>query len=371
MRFLFTFVIVFISCTVTAQDDQSSLEQQMEIALSKYEETKNNKDSKEADNHLALAVKIGAQIYSGHSQENINLILKVEEYFLQNSKTTSAYSVTRKQFLILEKYYGKKSPKLILFLRKLTDKPYLHYSYTGTKAYSRLTDLVEKKYGKTSKDAFNEHIRIARLSASDDYLRKLYKRHLKAATKIAKSYNPMPETMAFDVDIAKYGNLPGAHTSPKALKKNVEYLLNILNKYDLEMIDETRRADFYSELSQLYSQSYNWEEAIAYQTLAKENGRDIEVLQNRPSKINFAPPIKLPRSWYSSKMKDGYVIFKFNVLIDGKVSNVKIVESKGPESVIKVAKENFSDYIYLPKLVDGKPVEAIGKTFKISFNKDY
>lgn len=74
----------------------------------------------------------------------------------------------------------------------------------------------------------------------------------------------------------------------------------------------------------------------------------------------------IPRAaWRRSR--SGHVIVKYTVLKDGKVGDVEILESSSPmfeKPSIKAAKQ----FLYLPAVIGGEPVETEGVTNKFTFN---
>lgn len=64
----------------------------------------------------------------------------------------------------------------------------------------------------------------------------------------------------------------------------------------------------------------------------------------------------------------GYVVTSFTVTKEGRVKDIKVIESEPPEIFDKAAIYVVKKYLYNPRKVDGVPVDTPNVTFRSEFD---
>ena len=153
-------------------------------------------------------------------------------------------------------------------------------------------------------------------------------------------------------------------------KANAELLLEILPLFKEDDESLQFKAAAHQQLSVLFLKERKEEQSLeqniaAYHTLKKlgterkfETKDYVPVVKENP---------KYPRAAFTKNIT-GYVILEYTVTKIGSVEDISVLDSEPRKIFDKAAVNAAQKYRYLPRIVDGKPIEVPGVKTRITFD---
>jgi TonB family protein len=128
---------------------------------------------------------------------------------------------------------------------------------------------------------------------------------------------------------------------------------------------EAREFRIRTMLSEMYVRDDKPDEAMPH-LIALERLSALSDSQEYLPIVKVAP-VYPPRAL--QQHTEGYVVVEYTVAVDGTVKDVKVVESSSP-LFDRAAEESARRFRYIPRVIDGEPVEVEGVTTRIDFDLD-
>ncbi|MEX2525839.1 MAG: energy transducer TonB [Gammaproteobacteria bacterium] len=284
--------------------------------------------------------------YGDNDPRLLPVISRAARWHLDNYRTTPAISpytqlrnaedLYNKAIDIIETHYGEQDPRLIDPLYELA----LSHYYTAVMADREEEFKIESEFRvSTRADYYEEDSAIDRILES-------YYKGKQALDRIVEIHEAHGEESEADAELS-----PRSHA----------VALTYLGDWNM-LFDRPRSA------VDKYSQAY---------ALLEGNGAGNETLQNIFGNPQRLPTIALPDQRQAqpeeSRERDDlpYAIVAFDVLSNGRVRNIRVIEAKPEDNVrvVRTARRLVAGTKFRPRFEDGKPVTTTDVNMKYIINE--
>ena len=152
-------------------------------------------------------------------------------------------------------------------------------------------------------------------------------------------------------------------------KKNARVLLEILPLFKEDNESLQFKAAAQQQLSVLFLKQGNDNQSLEQNIAAYETLKELGI-QREFNAMDYTPVIKENPTYPTAAARNGvsgYVILEYAVTKTGAVEDISVIDSKPTGIFDEAAIEAAQKYRYMPRIVDGKPIDVPGVKTRITF----
>ena len=353
--------IIAVSSPALESSELSSLEREFEDAYDQYQQFSGNGDLQNAERVGTLALELGEQIYGADHPNaaalsfNLAKTLTASPRFRWRGLRVAELAVARYRGVFGENADETVIPMALLIQTLAKGLRGNAFEDEQTKRHRQMYVLVGLAE------------RIAKRSNEATLLPDLYQNISKIGLRDSRRYSVEAEDLYEEIYGRKHVRTLIAAVNAASFKngdaqtKAYERILRDGN--DVEGFNSYQFA-LHQKLSINYLETGNEQEATDHLQAAG-------LLTSRHQDANYAPIYKkspvYPRRAIVRGI-EGYVLLEFTVTREGGVRDPKVVDANPPKIFDQAAVDAVRQFRYIPRVVNGAPVEVVGVTNRIAFS---